>query len=64
MEISVSTQTLEVVVLFGTTGDRLLMRKCKQVVKKEKHHLQTGGKESHFFFLFNVMPTLLFLKDG
>ena len=63
MEISVSTQTLEVVVLFGTTGDRLLMRKCKQVVKKEKHHLQTGGKES-LFFLFNVMPTLLFLKDG
>lgn len=50
MEISVSTQNLKVVVLFGTTGDRLFMRKHKQVVKMEKHHLQMSGKELHFFF--------------
>lgn len=47
---SVSTKPFKVVVLFGTSDDRLLMRKYKQAVMKEKHHLEMGGSGLYSFF--------------
>lgn len=49
---SASTKPFKVVVLFGTSDDRLLMRKCKQAVMKEKHHLEMGGSALYLFFFF------------
>lgn len=46
---SILTKPFKVVVLFGTSDDRLLMSKCKQAVMEEKRILKWVANSYTFF---------------